>query len=80
MSGQVNTFQPPASPENPMVEEFYYVNTTEPTVHFRHGSRANPVFCDGHVAAEKPLAGSLDPRVPGAQIGRLRPEIVTLEP
>ncbi len=78
-SAQVNTFQPPASPENPMLEEFYYVNTREATVHFRHQRRANAAFCDGHVAAEKPLPGSLDDRVPREVVGRLRPEILTID-
>jgi prepilin-type N-terminal cleavage/methylation domain-containing protein/prepilin-type processing-associated H-X9-DG protein len=75
-AGQVNTFQAPASPENPMLEEFYYVSTNEPTAHFRHELRANAVFCDGHVASERPLAGSLDERLPSAKVGRLRPEVL----
>ncbi len=62
---QVNTFQPPASPSNPMLEEFYYVNAYEKTAHFRHGKRANVVFCDGHVKAVGPSPGSLDPRCDG---------------
>lgn len=77
-AAQVNTFQAPASPDHPMLEEFYYVSTNEPTVHFRHGERANAAFCDGHVAAEKPLPGSLDPRLPSQRIGRLRPEILAV--
>ncbi len=62
---QVNTFQPPASPSNPLLEEFYYVNAYEKTAHFRHGGRANVVFCDGHVKAVKPPPGSLDTRCDG---------------
>lgn len=76
---QVNTFQPPASPANPMLEEFYYVNTTEPTAHFRHDGKANAAFCDGHVALERPFPGSLDARLPRHVIGRLKPEILNLE-
>ena len=75
-AAQVNTFQSPASPENPMLEEFYYINASEPTVHFRHARRANVVFCDGHVASEPPLAGSIDARMPAHVIGRLRPDIL----
>jgi prepilin-type N-terminal cleavage/methylation domain-containing protein/prepilin-type processing-associated H-X9-DG protein len=75
-AAQVNTFQPPASPANPLLEEFYYVNTNEPTVHFRHHAAANAVFCDGHVASERPAAGTLDARLPGETIGRLRTEIL----
>lgn len=62
---QVNTFQPPASPSNPLLEEFYYVNAYEKTTHFRHDGRANVVFCDGHVKAIKPSPGSLDSRCDG---------------
>ena len=60
-AAQVNTFQAPAPPENPMLEEFYYVSTnrTEVTAHFRHAERASAVFADGHVAVEKMEAGSL---------------------
>ncbi len=75
-AAQVNTFQPPASPENPMLEEFYYVQTNEPTAHFRHRDRANAVFCDGHVGAEKWWHGSLDARLPRQRVGQLRPEIL----
>src|SRR5690606_4957242 len=34
-AAQVNVFQPPASPDHPMLEEFYYVSANEPTTHFR---------------------------------------------
>jgi prepilin-type N-terminal cleavage/methylation domain-containing protein len=70
-AAQVNTFQAPASAENPMLEEFYYVNRDEPTVHFRHHRTALTLFVDGHAAGEPPLAGSLDGRMPAAQVGRL---------
>ncbi len=79
-AGQVNTFQPPASASNPMLEEFFYVgtNTTEATAHFRHRQTAQAVFCDGHVDREKPQPGSLDLRVAGQTVGRLRPEILVV--
>jgi len=79
-AAQVNTFQPPASRSNPMLEEFYYVSTNrnEATAHFRHAQRANVVFCDGHVAMEKPEPGSLDPNLPSQFVGRLRPEILVV--
>lgn len=79
-TAQVNTFQPPASPSNPMLEEFYYfsTNTAEATVHFRHGQKANVIFCDGHVASKSPAPGSLDQRLPGQVVGRLPPEIVAV--
>lgn len=70
-SAQVNTFQPPASPDNPMLEEFYYLSATEATTHFRHRGKAEVVFCDGHVSAELPEPGSLDVRLPSQHVGRL---------
>jgi prepilin-type processing-associated H-X9-DG protein len=75
-AAQVNTFQSPASPSNPMLEEFYYVSTdlTEATAHFRHNRNANAVFCDGHAGQERPAAGSLDQRLPSEFVGRLRPQ------
>jgi len=79
-AAQVNTFQPPASRSNPMLEEFYYVSTNrnEATAHFRHAQRANAVFCDGHVSAERMDPGSLDAKLPAQLVGRLRPEILTV--
>jgi len=78
-AAQVNTFQPPASPDNPLLEEFYYVSNAEPTAHFRHQRSANVVFCDGHLDSENPLAGSLDLRLPKAWVGRLRTECLIPE-
>ena len=80
-SAQVNTFQPPASPENPMLEEFYYVNTNrnEATAHFRHGQKASVVFCDGHVTMEKMETGSLDQNLLGQFVGRLKLQTLTLQ-
>ncbi len=77
-AAQVNTFQPPASPENPMLEEFYYVstNSTEATAHFRHKQLANVVFADAHVGTERPAEGSIDKRLPSQFVGRLRPQIL----
>ena len=79
-SAQVNTFQAPASPENPMLEEFYYVSTNlnEATAHFRHAQKANVVFADGHVAMEKMETGSLDQNLPKQSVGRLRTEILSV--
>ena len=77
-AAQVNTFEPPASRSNPMLEEFYYVDesTNPPNGHFRHQLTANAVFCDGHVAREKPVPGSMDTNLPSANCGRLPPEIL----
>jgi prepilin-type N-terminal cleavage/methylation domain-containing protein/prepilin-type processing-associated H-X9-DG protein len=78
-AAQVNTFQPPASPDHPLLEEFYYVSITEATTHFRHGHRANLLFIDGHVTPAPPLPGSLDPRLPSQYVGRLPPEFLQLQ-
>jgi prepilin-type processing-associated H-X9-DG protein len=80
-SAQVNTFQPPASPKNPMIEEWYYVDASsgQPNGHFRHDQRANVIFCDGHVNSERMVPGSLDRRLPGQFVGQLRPEILLVQ-
>ncbi len=77
-AAQVNTFQAPASPSNPMLEEFYYVSTnaTEATAHFRHGRKANVIFCDGHVDTQSPEPGSVDQRLSNQVVGRLPPELL----
>jgi prepilin-type N-terminal cleavage/methylation domain-containing protein/prepilin-type processing-associated H-X9-DG protein len=79
-AAQVNTWQAPASPVNPMLEEWYYVDTStnQPNGHFRHSRRANAVFCDGHVGRETFVVGSLDARLPAMVVGRLRSEILLL--
>jgi prepilin-type N-terminal cleavage/methylation domain-containing protein/prepilin-type processing-associated H-X9-DG protein len=79
-AAQVNDFEAPASPSNPMLEEWYYVdNTTNyPNAHFRHSRKANVIFCDSHVAPEQYVPGSIDRRLPWLYVGRLRPEILQL--
>ena len=79
-AAQINTWQAPASPDNPLIEEWYFVDddTSQPNGHFRHKQRANAVFCDGHVAPEKMVAGSLDMRLPSQFVGALRREILAL--
>ena len=75
-AAQVNDFQPPATPERPLLEPFHYVNTTEATAHFRHQQRSLVVFADTHVARESARPKSFDPRMPHARVGRLRPAIL----
>jgi prepilin-type N-terminal cleavage/methylation domain-containing protein/prepilin-type processing-associated H-X9-DG protein len=77
-AAQVNDFQSPASKGHPLLEEWYYVDTTTnyPNGHFRHDEKANVVFCDGHVGPEKMVPGSLDLRLPNQFVGRLREEIL----
>jgi prepilin-type processing-associated H-X9-DG protein/prepilin-type N-terminal cleavage/methylation domain-containing protein len=85
-AAQVNNFQPPASHNHPLLEEWYYVDlelnysspNNYPNGHFRHSQRANVTFADGHVDWEKPVAGSIDPRMPNQNVGQLRPEILTV--
>jgi prepilin-type N-terminal cleavage/methylation domain-containing protein/prepilin-type processing-associated H-X9-DG protein len=85
-AAQINDFQLPASPSNPMLEEWYYVDSATnfssrsyyPNGHFRHAQRANVAFCDGHVAPEQMVPGSLDRRLPSQSVGGLRAEILTL--
>lgn len=75
---QVNDFLAPASPGNPMLEEFYYfeTNALSATVHFRHRQRAAAGFADGHVQHLVPDAGSEDRRVSGQLLGRLPASVV----
>lgn len=75
-AAQVNAFQPPASPSNPLLEEFYYVSTNEPTAHFRHQARADLVFADGHVEALRPKPGSTDSRLPKENVAQLPMEVL----
>ena len=76
--GQVNDFQPPASPEHPMLEEFYFFDTNHlsATLHFRHLWRTQVGFADGHVAPESPAPGSEDRRLVGELCGRLQEDRV----
>jgi hypothetical protein len=76
-AAQVNVFQPPASPSNPMLEEFYYISTNEPTAHFRHRERAQVLFSDIHIASQKMSPNSGDHRLPRQNVGRLDPELLT---
>lgn len=77
-TAQVNTFQAPASPSNPMFEEWYYVDSTasSPNVQFRHGQKADVTFADGHVDLAAPVASSFDARLPAQNIGLLPPQMV----
>ena len=77
-AAQVNTFQPPAAPDNPLLEEFYYVHQTEKTAHFRHQQTATVVFGDGHADRERAVPGSYDMDMPSQRVGRLRPECLVV--
>jgi prepilin-type processing-associated H-X9-DG protein len=77
---QVNDFQAPASHENPLLEEWYYVDNSldYPNGHFPHAGKANVSFADAHVAMESMVPGSLDQRLPNQRVGRFRPAVLTL--
>ena len=73
-AAQINDFQPPASFENPLVEEFYYVSDGGPAYangHFRHRRKANVIFVDGHTAALAPAPKSQDLRLPEMFLARI---------
>ena len=76
--GQINDFQPPATPDRPLLEEFYYFDTNRfsATVHFRHSRRAQVAFADGHVDSERPALGSEDQRLPAEVCARLNDDLV----
>jgi prepilin-type N-terminal cleavage/methylation domain-containing protein/prepilin-type processing-associated H-X9-DG protein len=78
-AGQINTWEAPASPTHPMLEEWYYINSdaSQPNGHFRHFPYANVLFCDSHVGIELPVPGSIDQRLPTANVGLFRPQILT---
>ena len=71
---QVNDFQPPATTGKPLLEEFYMIDDTYKTIHFRHSGAANMAFADGHVEAFRPYSGTLDTRIAGQIIGRITPK------
>lgn len=72
-SAQVNTFQPPASGDNPMIEEFYGIDDVETTVHFRHHGKAMVAFANGSAGFLEMDPATLDRRDPEALIGRFAP-------
>lgn len=85
-SAQANDFQAPASRRHPMLEEWYFLdadtNFLSPSyyahVQFRHDRRANVVFADGHVEAEKMVPGSQGRRLPGQHLGQLPVDMLRL--
>ncbi len=72
-SAQVNTFQRPASPSNPMLEEFYGIDEKEITAHFRHGGKAMVAFATGNVGFLEMDDSTRDKRYPEANVGRFAP-------
>lgn len=80
-AAQVNTWQAPASRDNPMLEEWYYVDASvsQPNGHFRHSRKGNVAFCDGHVALEQFVPGTIDSRLPQQMVAQFRRELLVLE-
>jgi prepilin-type N-terminal cleavage/methylation domain-containing protein/prepilin-type processing-associated H-X9-DG protein len=70
-AAQVNTWQAPASSSNPLVEEWFYVQSGARMVQFRHGGLANVLMADWHVEACEPAKNSYHPLLPQARIGYL---------
>jgi len=70
---QVNAFQAPASANNPMIEEFFLIDSTQVTVHFRYGKKALACMMDGAVRELPMDPTSRDQRLPSANIGRFAP-------
>jgi len=69
-SMQINIWQAPASPSNPMLEEWYFLDNRGPapaTFHFRHRRECNAAFADGSVRDLQPYW--LDSRCDGL-VGR----------
>ena len=70
---QANDFQAPASADNPLLEEFYLIDDTFKTIHFRHNHAANFLYADGHVESHKMLEGTRDERMKSEELGRITP-------
>ncbi len=76
---QINTFQSPASGKNPMLEEFYFFNTTDcaNTIHFRHAGNAIVAFADGSQRDVSGNRSSFNSRLPSACVGKLPASMIT---
>jgi len=76
---QINTFQAPASGKNPMLEEFYFFNTTDcaNTIHFRHAGNAIVAFADGSQREVSGNRSSFNSRLPSACVGKLPTSMIT---
>lgn len=70
-AAQINTWQSPASPANPMIEEWYCLSKNPPAnFHFRHRGHCQVVMADGHARSFPPAW--MDPRCDG-RIGFIEP-------
>jgi prepilin-type N-terminal cleavage/methylation domain-containing protein len=76
-SAQVNTFQRPASPSNPMIEDFYGFDSgdtgNQASIHFRHHGKAMVVYATGNADFLEMDESTRDMRAPEANVGRFAP-------
>jgi hypothetical protein len=56
-----------------MIEEFFLIDNTQVTVHFRFGKKALVGMVDGSVREIPMDSTTLDQRMPSANIGRFAP-------
>jgi prepilin-type N-terminal cleavage/methylation domain-containing protein len=78
-AAQVNTFQKPASPRKPMIEEFYGFDDDRakiPSVHFRHNGHAMVAYATGSAGLVRMDESTKDRRAPEANVGRLPREFL----
>ncbi len=68
---QVNSFEPPATPSHPLIEEFFGLDNWSQTIHFRFGREALVLFVDGHVQSMPIFQGTEDQAIPNSAIGRV---------
>ena len=75
-SAQVNTFQSPASPGHPMLEEFYMVDNFNVTTSFRYHGQALCTFADGSTGFLPPQPNTTDLRMPDSGVAQLPVEFL----
>ena len=75
-SAQVNTFEAPASPTHPMLEEFYMVDNSNVTASFRYHGQALCAFADGSTGFASPQPGTTDTRLPDGGVAQLPPSVL----
>ncbi len=72
-SAQINTFQKPASVQNPMLEEFYGIDQQYTTVHFRAQGKAMVAFANGAAGFLPMDESTRDKKAPLGNVGRFAP-------
>lgn len=78
-AAQINILQRPASPKNPMIEEFYGFDEggppwkNPPSIHFRHHGYAMVAYANGSAGLLPMEESTRDGSAPKANIGRFAP-------